>query len=264
MSRLARNATLASGTLGCAYAAYVLWPLEGERVGSADNAANAALAEVRMWHATSTNAQCLDAACADCVHSCSSSLRVRAKSAPLVCIMAFAITFQVQTMALVLWTFCEAEQGLFRPEHASRHAREQVNCELDATKLPTRKDTWAALRAATAGAPLDILVIGGGATGAGAALDAATRNLNVALVEQSDFAAGTSSRSTKLVHGGVRYLEKAVFKLDYSQLQLVFEALHERRTMLENAPHLARPLPIMTVRSSKLGSVLLCDRRCAC
>ena len=62
--------------------------------------------------------------------------------------------------------------------------------------------------------PFDILIIGGGATGAGAALDAATRGLRVALVEGEDFASGTSSRSTKLVHGGVRYLEKAVFQLD--------------------------------------------------
>ena len=73
------------------------------------------------------------------------------------------------------------------------------------------------------------------------------RNLSVAVVEQEDFAAGTSSRSTKLVHGGVRYLEKAVFNLDQSQLKLVFEALAERKTMLDNAPHLTRALPIMTV-----------------
>ena len=71
-------------------------------------------------------------------------------------------------------------------------------------------------------------------------------------MEAEDFGAGTSSRSTKLVHGGVRYLEKAVFGLDYGQLKLVFEALHERRRLLENAPHLAHPLPIMTVGPRKL------------
>ena len=65
--------------------------------------------------------------------------------------------------------------------------------------------------------PYDLLVIGGGATGSGIALDAATRGLKVALVERDDFASGTSSKSTKLVHGGVRYLEKAVFDLDYNQ-----------------------------------------------
>jgi glycerol-3-phosphate dehydrogenase len=63
----------------------------------------------------------------------------------------------------------------------------------------------------------DLLVIGGGATGTGIALDAATRGLKVALVEREDFSAGTSSKSTKLVHGGVRYLEKAVWELDYEQ-----------------------------------------------
>ena len=73
------------------------------------------------------------------------------------------------------------------------------------------------------------------------------RGLRTALIEREDFAAGTSSRSTKLVHGGVRYLEKAVFSLDYGQLKLVFEALHERKRLLENAPHLCNALPIMTV-----------------
>lgn len=73
------------------------------------------------------------------------------------------------------------------------------------------------------------------------------RGLHTALVEKEDFASGTSSKSTKLVHGGVRYLEKAVFNLDYGQLKLVFEALHERKRLLQNAPHLSSALPIMTV-----------------
>jgi len=67
------------------------------------------------------------------------------------------------------------------------------------------------------GEEYDLLVIGGGATGSGIALDAVTRGLKVAMVERDDFASGTSSKSTKLVHGGVRYLEKAVFELDYNQ-----------------------------------------------
>ena len=75
----------------------------------------------------------------------------------------------------------------------------------------------------------------------------AYRGLQTALVEREDFASGTSSKSTKLVHGGVRYLEKAVFNLDYGQLKLVFEALHERKRLLQNAPHLSSALPIMTV-----------------
>ena len=65
--------------------------------------------------------------------------------------------------------------------------------------------------------PYDLLIIGGGATGSGIALDAATRGLRVAVVEKDDFSSGTSSKSTKLVHGGVRYLEKAVWELDYNQ-----------------------------------------------
>uniref|UniRef100_A0A7S1KN41 Glycerol-3-phosphate dehydrogenase n=1 Tax=Percolomonas cosmopolitus TaxID=63605 RepID=A0A7S1KN41_9EUKA len=91
----------------------------------------------------------------------------------------------------------------------------------------------------------DVFVIGGGATGVGCALDATTRGLKTALVERDDFASGTSSRSTKLVHGGVRYLEKAFKQLDYGQYELVKEALAERRTFLDIAPHLSGSLPIM-------------------
>jgi glycerol-3-phosphate dehydrogenase len=81
----------------------------------------------------------------------------------------------------------------------------------------------------------DVLVIGGGATGLGAAVDAAARGYRTALVEGEDFAKGTSSRSTKLIHGGVRYLQQG-------HLPLVFEALHERGLLLRNAPHLVREL----------------------
>jgi len=91
----------------------------------------------------------------------------------------------------------------------------------------------------------DLLVIGAGATGAGIALDAATRGLKVAIVERDDFSSGTSSKSTKLVHGGVRYLEKAVWELDYNQYKLVKEALRERKYFLDTAPHLSSWLPIM-------------------
>lgn len=91
----------------------------------------------------------------------------------------------------------------------------------------------------------DVLVIGGGATGCGCALDAVTRGLKTALVERDDFSSGTSSRSTKLIHGGVRYLQKAIMKLDIEQYKLVKEALHERANLLEIAPHLSAPLPIM-------------------
>jgi glycerol-3-phosphate dehydrogenase len=86
-----------------------------------------------------------------------------------------------------------------------------------------------------AAAEWDLVVIGGGATGLGVALDAAARGLQVALLERDDFAKGTSSRATKLVHGGVRYLAQG-------DVPLVREALHERTTLLANAPHVAQPL----------------------
>ena len=96
------------------------------------------------------------------------------------------------------------------------------------------------------GGEFDLLVVGGGATGCGVALDAASRGLDVALVEQGDFSQGTSSKSTKLVHGGVRYLEKAILKLDREQFGLVCEGLRERGCLLRNAPHLAHSIQLMT------------------
>ncbi|KAL5730250.1 glycerol-3-phosphate dehydrogenase [Ranunculus cassubicifolius] len=112
--------------------------------------------------------------------------------------------------------------------------------------VPSRGNQFDKLEGCSVSNPLDVLVIGGGATGAGVALDAATRGLNVGLVERDDFASGTSSRSTKLLHGGVRYLEKAFFNLDYGQLKLVFHALDERNRVIQNAPHMCHPLPTMT------------------
>lgn len=87
-------------------------------------------------------------------------------------------------------------------------------------------------------AQYDLAIIGGGATGLGIALDAASRGFSVVLLESEDFAKGTSSRSTKLVHGGVRYLAQG-------NISLVHEALHERATFLRNAPHLAQPLAFL-------------------
>src|SRR6201996_8776839 len=86
--------------------------------------------------------------------------------------------------------------------------------------------------------PWDIVVIGGGATGAGVAVDAASRGYDVLLLEREDFGKGTSSRSTKLVHGGVRYLEQG-------NVSLVMEALKERGILLENAPHLVHDQPFI-------------------
>jgi glycerol-3-phosphate dehydrogenase len=86
--------------------------------------------------------------------------------------------------------------------------------------------------------PWDMVVIGGGATGAGVAVDAASRGYDVLLVEREDFGKGTSSRSTKLVHGGVRYLEQG-------NVSLVMEALKERGLLRQNAPHLVHDLPFV-------------------
>src|SRR3982751_6438859 len=90
-------------------------------------------------------------------------------------------------------------------------------------QIRSRKESW------------DIVVIGGGATGVGCAVDAASRGYELLLLEQSDFGKGTSSRSTKLVHGGVRYLEQG-------NISLVMEALKERGILRQNAPHLVHDL----------------------
>ncbi len=84
----------------------------------------------------------------------------------------------------------------------------------------------------------DVLVIGGGITGAGIALDAAARGFSVALVEKDDFASGTSGRSSRMIHGGLRYLE-------HREFGLVRESLRERKTLLKLAPHLVRPVPML-------------------
>ncbi len=94
----------------------------------------------------------------------------------------------------------------------------------------------------------DVLVIGGGITGAGVALDAASRGLRTALVERDDFASGTSSKSSKMVHGGLRYLQNG-------DIRLVYEALRERQRLRRNAPHLVRLLPFLIPLFSKDGLI---------
>ena len=105
-------------------------------------------------------------------------------------------------------------------------------------ETPFSFQTRAAALDAMAAEPMDVLIIGGGITGAGIARDAALRGLRVALVDKSDVAGGTSSRSSRLIHGGLRYLE-------HGDLRLVFEASRERRILLRIAPHLVRPLPFL-------------------
>lgn len=94
----------------------------------------------------------------------------------------------------------------------------------------------------------DVLVIGGGITGAGVALDAATRGLRTAIVDKGDWASGTSSKSSKLIHGGLRYLQQKEYRL-------VFENLRERQRLLENAPHLVRVMPFLIPLFGKGGIV---------
>ncbi len=92
------------------------------------------------------------------------------------------------------------------------------------------------------------MVIGGGVTGAGVVLDAASRGLRAALIERNDFAAGTSSKSSKLIHGGLRYLQQG-------EIGLVYQALAERQRLLDNAPHLVRPLPFLIPMFGKGGVI---------
>ncbi len=94
----------------------------------------------------------------------------------------------------------------------------------------------------------DVLVVGGGITGAGVALDAASRGLRTALVEKEDFASGTSSKSSKLVHGGIRYLQQHEYRL-------VYENLAERQRLLDNAPHLVTPIPFLIPLFGRAGVV---------
>ena len=103
----------------------------------------------------------------------------------------------------------------------------------------SRQRAIATLRSTTAHRPLDVLVVGGGVVGCGAALDAVSRGLSVALVERRDLASGTSSRSSRLAHGGLRYLEQREFSL-------VHEALTERGLLVDRiSPHLVRPVPFL-------------------
>lgn len=133
---------------------------------------------------------------------------------------------------------CEKMEDYVSDSDSSRHATEaDAPSKTAAGALGPKGRRTALDRLATA--VFDVLVVGGGVTGCGVALDAASRGLSVALVERRDFAAGTSSRSSKLIHGGLRYLEG----LDVA---LVREALHERRLLVEKiAPHLVHRTPFL-------------------
>src|SRR5215813_3991616 len=95
------------------------------------------------------------------------------------------------------------------------------------------------------GQKFDLCVIGGGATGAACALDAQLRGIRTVLLEAGDFAGATSSAATKIIHGGVRYLEEAIKGVDLQEYHVLVRALHERVRMMENAPHLTRRLEFL-------------------
>ena len=116
--------------------------------------------------------------------------------------------------------------------------------------MRSRDESVRAIRSET----FDVCVIGGGATGAGCALEAQLRGLATVVIDAGDFASATSSASTKLVHGGIRYLEQGFRSLDVGQLKVVRQALHERVRMLRNAPYLAHTQQFMIPCSSGLES----------
>jgi len=108
-----------------------------------------------------------------------------------------------------------------------------------------------------AGRRFDVCVIGGGATGAGCALDAQLRGLRTVMLDAGDFAGATSSAATKIIHGGVRYLEEAIKDVDPKEYHVVVRALHERVRMLDNAPHLTRKLEFIVPSYSWLNVAYL-------
>ncbi|KAA0156530.1 hypothetical protein FNF27_05763 [Cafeteria roenbergensis] len=120
-----------------------------------------------------------------------------------------------------------------------------ITCKDGTSVMPWSAPTRSAQLKRLKEEKFDVVVVGGGCVGAGCAMEGATRGLNVALLDGDDFAAGTSGRSTKLIHGGIRYLEQAVFSADVTKLELVIEALAERAHLLNAAPFMAHPVPIM-------------------
>ena len=138
--------------------------------------------------------------------------------------LGFASGITFTGAAAVFLTSKPLEQATSPPDNRIQRTSNNKIIPPRFPKIKSRTEQLADLRRACSTSSrheeYDLLIIGGGATGSGIALDAATRGLKVALVERDDFASGTSSKSTKLVHGGVRYLEKAVWNLDYDPVQL--------------------------------------------
>lgn len=165
------------------------------------------------------------------------------------CTLPLTIPWKLSTMGVVFQSFSAAVAAFFLFGWTDPSWTQRKFFKSNSTSrlaLRSRDENVNQLRSfCSEDAPMDLLVIGGGAVGTGVALDATLRGLQVGMVEMQDYGSGTSSRSTKLIHGGIRYLEKAVMKMDLSQLKLVSEALHERGIMIHQAPHLCHPLPTL-------------------
>eukprot|EP00611_Tribonema_gayanum_P009894 TRINITY_DN19778_c0_g1_i1.p1 TRINITY_DN19778_c0_g1~~TRINITY_DN19778_c0_g1_i1.p1 ORF type:complete len:456 (+),score=128.47 TRINITY_DN19778_c0_g1_i1:95-1462(+) len=167
--------------------------------------------------------------------------------------MASATSHLVGASASLVGAALVAASGISlmrRPVHAKSGAAAnripaQIHCRDGTVVTPYLPPSREAQLSRLKSEHFDVLVIGGGCVGSGVALDAAMRGMNTAMIEANDFGAGTSGRSTKLIHGGIRYLETAFKKLDLESLHLVREALEERAYMLRAAPYMNKPLPIM-------------------
>jgi glycerol-3-phosphate dehydrogenase len=144
---------------------------------------------------------------------------------------------------MALWMGVSFRCLAFRPLALSRYysALGEIKCDDGSTVLPWSAPPRSAHLQRLRSEEFDIVVVGGGCVGAGVAWEASTRGLRVALVEHDDYASGTSGRSTKLIHGGIRYLEAAFKKLDPGMYHLVQEALEERAHLMSAAPYMARP-----------------------
>uniref|UniRef100_A0A4D5R8V8 Glycerol-3-phosphate dehydrogenase n=1 Tax=Scolopendra viridis TaxID=118503 RepID=A0A4D5R8V8_SCOVI len=149
--------------------------------------------------------------------------------------VVFGSVFVSGSAAAIVTAYLSSDESAKKPDQKNGDKPKRL------PPLPTRSEQLQSLQKEE----FDVLVIGGGATGSGVALDAVSRGLKTAMVELDDFSSGTSSRSTKLIHGGVRYLQKAIMALDIEQYRMVKEALYERANLLAIAPHLSYPLPIM-------------------
>lgn len=140
------------------------------------------------------------------------------------------------------YAFINHEHRVLPLTELEKQWQEKTKRTIPTSELPSRETS---LEVAKNTEEYDLVIIGAGATGVSVALDAATRGLKVLCVERDDFASGTSSRSTKLIHGGVRYLERAFLNVDPGEYELVREAVAERKHLINVTPHLSEPFPLV-------------------